>query len=60
MANVFDAGKSITRAIEKGWAMKVETFLGPETPRVWAHKSRGSGFGSGRDLLKIYGTADGI
>ena len=34
VCNVLNGGKSITRAIGLGWAMKVETFLGPETARA--------------------------
>ncbi len=28
--NDFDGGKSITRAIGMGWALKIKAFLGPE------------------------------
>ncbi len=28
--NEFDAGKSISRAVGKGWSLKIETFLSPE------------------------------
>jgi hypothetical protein len=43
--NDFDAGKSITRAIEEGrLALKISTFLGPNDTRFarchfWAQKS---------------------
>ncbi len=32
--NDFDVGKSLSRAMWKGWALKIKIFLGPEWQRV--------------------------
>ncbi len=43
--NDFNAGKSISRAVGRGWALKIETFWGPEmamseASAKWAQKSQ--------------------
>ncbi len=58
--NVFDAGKSITiyNSHWKGWALKTETFLGPEMATskgnvLWAQKSWVMGPSNGFSPIKI-------
>ncbi len=49
--NYFDAGKSYFEGYWKGWALKIETFLGPkmaksEASAMWAKKSFTPSFGA--------------
>ncbi len=38
MRNGFEAGKIHYEGHWKGWAMEIETFLGPEMGAIWAQK----------------------
>ncbi len=64
--NASDAGKSITRAVGGGWALEIETFLGPAKWRravrrwtFWAQKGRERVTMVARETLKLKGCLSG-